>query len=90
MARGHVYLKVFNKNTGERLSEDRLFIKSNERIGFSTNTKENFFYNSNITIYEGDWSHFYEARFELWFVPDGGGKEKKIVETTRKICGWQR
>jgi hypothetical protein len=40
-------------------------------------------------VYEGDWDTFYPARFELWFVPSGGGPERKLVEKVFRICGWQ-
>lgn len=85
-----VFLKVFDAKTNARLSEDRITPRSSERIGWSQKPGTLFFYNSNITVYEGDWDHFYNARFELWTKDDKTGKEKKLVETTHKICGWER
>ncbi len=32
----------------------------------------------------------YAARFELWFVPDSGQGERKLLERIFKIEGWQR
>jgi len=31
-----------------------------------------------------------EIYFELWFVPDSRGKERKLIEKIFKIEGWQR
>jgi hypothetical protein len=42
-----------------------------------------------VTIYEGDWSNKYKARFELWYKPEQGD-ESKVAETTRMINGWER
>jgi hypothetical protein len=87
---GDVYLKVFDASTGALLSADRVASASHERIGWSKDPRTLFFYNSGVTIYEGDWEHFIDARFELWFRDEKTAKEAKLVETTRRICGWQR
>jgi len=34
---------------------------------------------TDFTIYEGDWGKPYVARFELWFKPDNGGQERKLI-----------
>ncbi len=64
------------------------------RISFvafkSDKPKEQFFYNSEITVYEGDWETYYPALLELWFVPDCGKPERKLIEKIFKIEGWQR
>lgn len=87
---GKCYLKVFDTSTGNRLSEDRLIRASNERVGWSPDCERRFLYNSIVTIYEGDWDHSYEARFELWFKPNGDGSERKLLDLTRAIVGWKR
>jgi hypothetical protein len=87
---GVVYLRAYEVTKGTRLSADRLYEKSNERIGWSETADELFLYNSHITIYEGDWGQPYAARFEVWFKPDGGGAERKLFERVFKIEGWQR
>jgi hypothetical protein len=87
--RGQAFLRVFKVQGDEILSEDRVFDKSNEYVGWSKDTDQLFFYNAHVTIYEGDWDHRYQARFELWH-PSSTGEEVKLVETTRMICGWQR
>jgi len=86
---GRTYLKVFNVASGQRLSEERIASTSNERIGWSEDPNQLFFYNAHITVYEGDWDHQYQARFELWHRSDSGA-ETKLIELARTICGWQR
>ena len=86
---GEVYAKVFDKKTGLRLSQSLITPRSTRIIGWSENGKIFFPYNSQITVYEGDWSHEYEARFELWH-RSFEGHEYKLVERTRKIHGWER
>lgn len=49
-----------------------------------------FFSEASFTIYEGDWDKPYAARFEVWFVPDSGKPERKLMEKVFKIEGWQR
>ncbi|MHC4982855.1 MAG: hypothetical protein ACYTF6_06765 [Planctomycetota bacterium] len=89
-AEGEVFLKVFDAGTGQRLSEDRITGRSKERIGWSKDPGVLFLYNANITVYEGDWDHSYDARFELWFKDAETGKEKKLIDKTRTIHGWER
>ena len=86
---GEVYAKVFDKKTGLRLSQSRITLRSTRIIGWSENGKNFFPYNSEISVYEGDRSHEYEARFELWH-RSFDGHEYKLVEKTRKIHGWER
>jgi hypothetical protein len=87
--RGQAFLRVYNVQSDQLLSADRVFGKSNEYIGWSEDADQLFFYNAHVTIYEGDWDHHYAARFELWH-RSSTGEEVKLVETTRTICGWQR
>jgi len=87
---GLVYLKAFEVTRHTRLSASDLREYSNERIGWSDDPNELFYSNTSITIYEGDWGQPYAARFELWFVPDSGRAERKLLERVFKIEGWQR
>ncbi len=84
------YLKVFEATKNTPLSADRIQQRSISRIGWSTNLSEKFRYQSEITVYEGDWGTFYPARFELWFAPDSGNSERKLVDRIFRIEGWQR
>jgi hypothetical protein len=87
---GTVYLRAYEVTRKARLSAGRLYESSNERIGWSQNPEELSFYNTQITIYEGDWGQPYAARFELWFKPESGAGERKLLERNFKIEGWQR
>ena len=87
---GTVYLKAFEVTRGTQLSRRRLREDSNEKTGWSEDPNELFYSNTNVTIYEGDWGDPYAARFELWFVPDSGQTERKLLERVFKIEGWQR
>ena len=89
-AAGRVYLKVFEATRNTRLSAGRIAECSLEYTGWSDDPQEQFFYNTEITVYEGDWGVYYPARFELWFMPQDGGPERKLMEKTFKIEGWQR
>ena len=86
---GFVYLKVFNVQTGARLSQDDIRKDSNELTGWSPDSTELFYYNTGILIAEGDPGRSYSARFELWFHPDDGTAEIKLVETTRKVRAFE-
>lgn len=86
---GVTYLKVYNTETGARLSEQRLAPRSSRRIGWTSEEDVFFSYQSQVTVYEGDWDNQYEARFELWLQAEDG-TEIKLAETTRLINGWQR
>lgn len=87
---GTVYLKAFEATKGTPLSVERLEKRSGERVGWSENPEEKFLSEVDFTIYEGDWGKFYAARFEVWFRPDGGGAERKLMERVFKIQGWMR
>ena len=87
---GYAYLKVFEATKNTPLSTGRIPERSTAYLGWSANPQEQFFYNSEIIVYEGDWGVYYPARFELWFVPDSGKPERPLVEKIFKIEGWQR
>jgi hypothetical protein len=86
---GFAFVKAFNVKTGKRLSEQRMTPRSVRYLGWSEDGKTLFLYGSEVTVYEGDWSSTYEARFELWH-RSTNGTEKKLSEKTRMINGWQR
>ncbi len=86
---GIIYTKVFNSSTNERLSANRITPRTTRRIGWSKSGRIIFYYESELTVYEGDWDHQYNARFEIWF-KDENGKEKKLLEKSKQISGWER
>ncbi|MDN3706528.1 hypothetical protein QW060_26370 [Myroides ceti] len=95
---GYCYLKAFEVTHNDPLSADRLkerskikvFNSSDTTAKFEMTAREGYSAEGIFTIYEGDWDKPYAARFEVWFVPDNGGKERKLIEKNFKIEGWQR
>jgi hypothetical protein len=87
---GRIYLKAFEVTKGTPLSETRLKERSNEWVGWSSDPNELFLSTTDFTIYEGDWGKPYAARFEVWFEPDSGATERKLLGKVYKIEGWQR
>jgi hypothetical protein len=85
---GYVYAKVFETTTGKPLSAGRITPRSKRFVGWSESGDRHFPYKAELTVYEGDWSTSYPARFELWHHADDG-TERKLVETSRMIFGWQ-
>ena len=90
MARGWIYLKAFEITRNEPLSADRLKTETTEWLGWSDDPEEQFLSETHFTIYEGDWGQYYGARFEVWFNPENGGGERKLLERNFKIDGWMR
>lgn len=91
--KGYVYVKIFEatKNMPLEESQDGIKEDSIEYTGWSDNEKEQFFYNSQIMVYEGGFHSSYPARFELWFHPDDISKpERKLLEKIFIISGWER
>lgn len=90
---GSIYLKAYEVTENTPLSADRLpgrsAIKIEKPIA-DTPVILSLPAQRDFTIYEGDWGDPYLARFELWFKPDAGGKEKKLSEKIYKIEGWMR
>jgi len=84
--KGTVYLKAFEITNNDPLSVQRLKQRS-AIIVDSGNLK---LYNQEFTIYEGDWDYPYGARIEVWFMPESGSKEYKLLQKNYKIEGWMR
>jgi len=87
--KGMIYLKAYEVTQNIQLSAEGLKEESSEWIGWSDNPNELFFSNTNFKIFEGDWGKPYAARFEVWFVPDSGAAERKLMAKVFKIEGWQ-
>ena len=85
---GMIYLRAYEIMTGRRLSAGRLREKSSERVNWSDDPNELSLAKTNFKIYEGDWGQYYGARFEVWFEPDSGKAERKLLEKNFKIEGW--
>lgn len=90
---GSLYLKAYEVTENIPLSAERLHYRSEIKVEkpiADTSVKLSLPEQKDFTIYEGDWGNPYLARFELWFKPDAGGKEKKLSEKIYKIEGWMR
>lgn len=87
---GVIYLKAFEITKDYALSTDRLRQRSSVKVYNPTDSTMKFGTKNEFTIYEGDWGDPYAARFEVWFKPDNGGKERKLLEKNYIIEGWQR
>ncbi len=86
---GTLFAKVYDVKTRQQLSAEYVTQRSTRIAAWSEGGVTFFPYNAEITIYEGDWAHEYEARFELWH-KDQTGHETKMIETARMINGWER
>lgn len=89
--KGYIYLKVFDNKSGKSVLDYYNLKQSIEYTGWSNKSYENYYFNMNeITIKVGYWDHQYDARFEIWFNPDKGSKDRLIMKKVRKIYGWER
>ncbi|HEY1080678.1 MAG TPA: hypothetical protein VGE29_00345 [Prosthecobacter sp.] len=84
---GRVYLKAFDAATEKPLSADALRAATQEWTGWSDDAQQQFLSASYLTIQEGDPGVLYTARFEVWFQPDNGGSERKLLERSFLIQG---
>jgi hypothetical protein len=86
---GYVEALVIRTKDGVQLSAADIQRESMRYVGWSRDGATFFPYQSEITVYEGDWDSQYEARFELWHVADDGTRTR-MAERTRMINGWER
>jgi len=87
---GTIYLKAFEITQEYALSTNRLPQSSSVKMYNPSDSIMKFGTTSYFTIYEGDWGKPYAARFEIWFKPENGGKEKRLLTKNYKIEGWMR
>jgi len=85
--KGMIYLKAYEVTQNIQLSAESLKEESREWIGWSDNPNELFFSTTDFKISEGDRGKPYAARFEVWFVPDSGAAERKLMAKVFKIEG---
>ena len=73
------------------LSAARLRARSRRLVAGCQQPERLFRYQSEVTLYEGDWGQPYRARFELWHIDSGeGGEDVLLVSTTRQVEGWMQ
>lgn len=87
---GTIYLKAFEITQKQELSSEDLSRTTRIQIYNPTDSIKKFSTSDDFTIYEGDWGDPYAARFEVWFKPDNGAKERKLFSKNYKIEGWMR
>jgi hypothetical protein len=83
---GFVYVRAFDQRSGARLSEKETR-KRREYTGWSSISDRYYYFGVQFFIDEGDSEHTYPARFELWFRPEDGGPERRLMTTERSING---
>ena len=86
---GELFLRCYEATKNIPLSEDRLPESSKVRID-STHSFSKLADKAEFTIYEGDFGDYYAARVEVWYRNAATGKEKKLMEKTYRVDGWQR
>jgi len=84
-----IYARVFYLKTGVELSANAVHSMSLREIGWSVNADRYFHYNSEIKIFEGEFSKPYPVRFELWS-SNSLGITRKLAEKTALVKGWNR
>lgn len=86
---GEIYIKVYETKDNHQLSIESMKSDTTRIVGWSQDGQTVFPYETQLTVYEGDWNHEYEARFEIWF-RSNDGNERKLAEKVRQINGWER
>ncbi len=86
---GHYYLKAFEISEGTQLSTRNLELANSEIAGWSTDTTAMFHSSFEAGIYEGKPGKHYGARIEVWFVPDSGSEERKVLTENWRLEGYE-
>lgn len=87
---GTIYLKAFEITQNIALSDESLPRSTSISVYNPTDSIKKYGTHNHFTIYEGDWGQPYAGRFEVWFKPDNGKKERKLFTKNYKIEGWMR
>ena len=87
---GEVYLRAFEITRGVELSPNRIPKRTCQKIPYEADAAKMLYQRMEFTIYEGNWGQYYGARIELWFRPDNGRQERKLLERNYKVEGWMR
>jgi len=83
---GYTMIRTFDSVTGEEIAKIRSEIYTIEYVGWSSDSSEKFYFESEITI-GGDGTDR-NVRFEVWFYHN---KEKRmLLETTKTVSTWVR
>lgn len=93
--KGETYLRAFEVSQGVELGiptpMDGGSLKNDtqEYAGWSDDPEEKFLVGSKIFL-PGSRRKTYAVRLEVWFVPAGGGPERKLVERVFRVKGGER
>ena len=91
---GRIYLKARGLKTGNELWQTKskgLKSDTNEYVGWSACTNEQFFASSSLTIRDGrGWKTKSPVKMEVWFAPDAGGDDRKLFEKVFMLTSWER
>ncbi len=88
---GFAYLKGFELKNNTPIIIGHNLEDTKQYMGWSNQPGKNFLYHRQCSVYTGGWSSKYPARIELWFHPKNTSKpERKLVEATYMINGWER
>jgi hypothetical protein len=78
---GQVYLKLFKGGGNTPIGDPRDYTgPSTEKVGWSSDPHQQFFYNTMMTMDAGGWTNPFVARFEMWFTPSTGKPDRKLLE----------
>lgn len=86
---GTLWLRCFEATENIPLSPDRIERRTMIRIPAHTGFRQ-LCRRSPFTVYEGIWGEYYAVRVEVWFRPDGGDKECRLIGKVYKMDGWMR
>lgn len=92
---GYYEIRAYEYNTGEELDLDRdtgrIFLTqahdSRQRVWELDTLRA--WTKTHFMVYTGNWGQYYGSRWELWFVPDKGEREK-VCEQLFLMQGWMR
>ncbi len=86
--KGEIYIKAFETTKNQRLSERKLTNRTKNTISELSDDYKLF--TGSTVIDEGTFEKYYPVRFELWFKSAEDGTEKKLIEKSYLIDGWDR
>ena len=82
---GYVYLRVLNVDTREYLPQKLIGSPLKEYIGFSKDPTTLFLHKCRFYIRADQFEQSFNAAFELWFHPDDGAPDRKLISVADKI-----
>jgi hypothetical protein len=87
---GRIRLAAIDSRSGASLADIEPLENSSERIGWSSEPTETFLGDGQFRLDQGFWGTLYSTRLEVWFTPDSGGPERKVLEKLFALEGSQQ